>query len=209
MWAGKALPEDRFVYKQNQKKQATLTIAFAGPEYAELEDRAALLIIDAFTSGIGLPSGWYHNALRGGQRALVYFVHFSLFPGLDAGSSHIMTQCTPEDLKTVYGILMGEVGRLKRGEFTDQELETGRVMALVSGPYNRQTVNNIAQGMCLSELYGVGYDFDERFDAALKTVTREDIMRVLNRYFGKMQVAVTGPKETAKILGEIAGAHED
>ncbi len=208
-WVGKALPEDRFVFKQNRKKQATLTIAFAGPRYSELEDRAALQIIDAFTSGIGMPSGWYHNALRGGQRALVYFVHFMQFPGLDAGSSYILTQCTPEDLKTVYGLLMAEIGRLKKGEFTDEEMETGRVMALVAGPYGRQTVNNVAQGMALAELYGVGYDFEERFDAALKDVTREDIMRVVNHYFGKMQVGVTGTKDVAKIVMEIAGEHEE
>ncbi len=206
-WVGKSLAADRFFYRENQKKQATLTIAFAGPNYSELKDRAALQIIDAFTSGIGMPSGWYHNALRGGQRALVYFVHFSQFPGLDAGSTHILTQCTPADLKTVYGLLMKEIGRLRGGEFTDEEMETGRVMALVAGPYGRQTVNNVAQGMSLAELYGVGYDFEERFDEALKQVTREDIMRVLNRYFGKMQVAVTGPAGVGKIVNELEAAH--
>ncbi len=31
--------------------------------YAELEDRAALMVMDAFTSGVNLPSGWFHNTL--------------------------------------------------------------------------------------------------------------------------------------------------
>ena len=114
---------------------------------------------------------------------------------------------TPADLKTVYGLLMKEIGRLRGGEFTDEEMETGRVMALVAGPYGRQTVNNVAQGMSLAELYGVGYDFEERFDEALKQVTREDIMRVLNRYLGKMQVAVTGPAGVGEIVKELEAAH--
>ncbi len=202
-WAGGELPADRFAFLGNQKRQAVLTIAFASPAYEELEDRAALLIVDAFTSGIGLPSGWYHQALRGGERALVYFVHYSLFPGRGAGASWIMTQCQAGDLKTVYGLLMGKLDKLRKGDFSDEEMETGRVMALVSGPYNSQTVNNAAQSMALSELYGLGFDFEQRFDAALKKVTREDIMRVVDRYLGKMLVTVTGPEDVASAFEEL------
>ena len=49
--------------------QAALAIGFPGTRYTNLEDRAALTVVDAFTSGIGLPSGWLHNALRGGDRS--------------------------------------------------------------------------------------------------------------------------------------------
>jgi len=197
-WQGGSLAEDRFAFKENRKRQGVISIAFAGPKYEDLEDRAALLVVDAFTSGIGLPSGWLHNALRGGERSYVYFVHLSLFPGLEGGVTYITTQTTPEFMAPVYRLLMEQIDRLKNGGFTDDELETGRVMALVSGPYYRQTVGNIAQSMALSELYGMGHDWDERFDEALKKVTREDVMRVVNRYFGEKLVTVTGPEAVKK-----------
>ena len=41
-----------------------------------------------------------------------------------------MTQCTPQDLKTVYGLLMRELDRLRKGEFTDEELRADQAFAI-------------------------------------------------------------------------------
>ncbi len=201
-WAGGSLPRDRFAGKTNRKKQAVISIAFPAPRYADLEDRAALTVVDAFTSGIGLPSGWFHNALRGGERAYVYFVHFSVFPGLSAGFCYVYTQTEPRLMNDVFRILRAQIERLRKGEFTDRELETGRAMALVSAPYYAQTVNDMAQEIALPELYGLGFETPVRFREALLRVTRRDVMRVVDRYLTHMLVTVTGPEEAQRILRE-------
>jgi len=206
VWEEKGLPASRFVFKANQKVQAALAIGFPGTRYTNLEDRAALTIVDAFTSGIGLPSGWLHNALRGGDRSYVYYIHLTNFTGLEPGSVYIVTQTEVRYLKTVYDLVMAEIERLRKGEFTSEELERGRAMALVAQPYYAQTVNNVAQGIALSELYGTGYDGDARFEALVKQVTREDVTRVVKRYFGNMVVAVAGPEGAAAVLREMEGA---
>jgi zinc protease len=202
-WAKTGLPEDRFAFKENQKAQAALAIGFPGTRYTNLEDRAALTIVDAFTSGIGLPSGWLQDALRGGDRSYVYYVHLSNFVGLEEGCVYIVTQTELKYLEEVYGIILKEIRRLREGAFTDEELERGRAMALVAEPYYAQTVNDVAQGIALSELYGVGYDGAEKFQALLKKVTREDVMRVVGRTFGHMVVALAGPKEAAPLLQKL------
>ncbi|MEN8148348.1 MAG: pitrilysin family protein, partial [Planctomycetota bacterium] len=192
-WEGGGLPEPRFAFRENEKAQASLCIAFPGTRYTNLEDRAALTLVDAFTSGIGMPSGWLHTALRGGDRSYVYYVHLTNFTGLEPGCLYITTQTETRYLKEVYDLLMAEIDRLRRGEFTEEELELGRAMALVAQPYSSQTVNAVATGLALSELYGVGYDGDEKFEALVKKVTREDVMRVVKKHFGHMVVAVAGP----------------
>jgi len=202
-WAGGSFAEDKFAFLANEKKQATLAIAFPSCDYLATEDRAALTVLDAFTSGLGLPSGWFHNALRGGEQSYVYFVHYSQFAFLNSGCAFVYTQTEPELLKDVYRILLEQIERIRRGEFTDEDIETGRVMALVSAPYESQTVSNMAQEVALSELYGAGYDLPDRFQEALKEVTRADLMRVIDRYMKHKLVVVTGPEEVRAIFEEM------
>jgi len=203
VWEEAGLPANRFVFKENQKAQAALAIGFPGTRYTNLEDRAALTVVDAFTSGIGLPSGWLHNALRGGDRSYVYYIHLTNFTGLEPGSVYIVTQTEVRYLAEVYGLVMAEIERLRKGGFTEEELARGRAMALVALPYYAQTVNDVAQGIALSELYGAGYDGDAKFEALLSKVTREDVMRVVKRHFGNMVVAVAGPKEARAAFEEL------
>jgi zinc protease len=203
-WAGKSFAADRYAFLGNEKKQATLCITFPSCDYLATDDRAALTVLDAFTSGIGLPSGWFHSALRGGEQSYVYFVHYSLFTFLNSGCAFVYTQTEPKLLKEVHRILLEQIERLRKGEFTDEEIETGRVMALVAGPYHAQTVSDVAQEVALAELYGAGYDMPDRFQEALKKVTREDLMRVIDRYMKHMLVVVTGPEEVRKIFEEMS-----
>ncbi len=193
-WAGGSFAEDRFAFHANDKKQAVLNLAFAGPAYADYRDRAALLVVDAFTSGIDLPSGWLHEALRGGGRSLVYFIHLSFFAGMEGGLVSVTTQTETGLLGEVHGLLMKEIDRLRRGEYSDEDLAVGRAMALVAGPYGRQTVNDVARDGALGELYGLGHEFEAKFEETVAAVTREDVKRVVDRYFGKVLVMVTGPE---------------
>lgn len=198
-WAGGGLEKDRFAFLENDKGQAVLAISFPGVRYTNLEDRAALTVMDAFTSGIGLPSGWFHNALRGGDRSLVYFVHLSVFTGIDPGCVFVYTQTEPGLLKEVYDRLQAELTRLRAGKFTDEELETGKAMALVADPFYSQTVSDVATELALSELYGVGADGPAKLRAAVKAVTREDVMRVVDKYMGHALVTVTGNADVRPI----------
>ncbi|MHC4473874.1 MAG: M16 family metallopeptidase, partial [Planctomycetota bacterium] len=194
-WVGTSLPADRYAFKLNKKTQAVMNIAFPAPSYGELEDRAAMMVMDAFTSGINLPSGWFHNALRGGGKSLVYFVHLGIFPGIEAGAAYVYAQAEPGLLEEVHRLTVDQIERLRRGEFTDEELAVGRSMSIVSLAIGVQSVNQIAQQIALDELYGVGHDYRERLAKAIEKVTREDVMRVVGRYMKHMLVAVTGPKE--------------
>jgi predicted Zn-dependent peptidase len=159
--------------------------------------------MDAFSSGLNLPSGWFHNALRGGGRSLVYFVHLGMFPGVDAGGMYVYAQAEPKLLEEVYRLTLEQVERLRAGEYTDEELELGRAMSLVSLATEAQSVNDIAQDVALSELYGVGHDFKERMQEAVRKVTRDDVKRVVDRYMKHMLVTVTGPASVGSLMAII------
>jgi zinc protease len=208
-WAGKAFPEERRAFLGNAKRQAVLTVSFAGPPWGEIGDRAALTVLDALTSGLGLPAGWFHEALRGGEESLVYFVHLSVFSGLEAGLTYVMTQTRADLLGRVYDLTMAQVERLRRGEYTDAEIATGKAVAMVALPAERQTVNDLAQGAALGVLYGFGQDLEERYEEAIRAVTRADIERVVERYFARALVTVTGSPEVERAFEALGARGEE
>src|SRR5262249_44444655 len=69
--------------KQTQKQIAAIYIGFPGTTLTNLADRYPLHILDGIVSGLDLPGGWLHNALRGQQ--LVYVVHAFSWLGLESG----------------------------------------------------------------------------------------------------------------------------
>jgi zinc protease len=202
-WAKQGLGKNRFVFKENQKQQAVLCFAFPGPGYFDLKDRAAMMVLDAFTSGLRLPSGWFHSALRGGDRSLVYFIHLAVFGGLDPGAVYVYTQTEPKLLKTVHDLMLEQVEKLRRGEFTDEELEIGRAMALLTTAYYGQKIGDVAADVALSQLYGGTYDRLEKYQEAIRAVTREDVKRVVDRYLKHMLVLVSGSPEVKKVVDEV------
>ncbi|HVY61608.1 MAG TPA: insulinase family protein, partial [Planctomycetota bacterium] len=131
------LAEAREVSRRTGKNQTTIVLGYPGLS-VEDGDRFALDCVDAITSGIGLPSGWLHNALRGGDRSLVYFVHALPWYGLGAGSYAILTRCNPDDEPRVLELVRSCQRRAVEGEVTDDDLERGKSIALTAAAIGRR-----------------------------------------------------------------------
>jgi zinc protease len=72
------------VRKKTEKVSAAIYLGTNGMTLKDPE-RPTLDVIDAVLSGIGYPSGWLQEALRGGDRSLVYVVHAFPNSGIDGG----------------------------------------------------------------------------------------------------------------------------
>jgi zinc protease len=186
------LPEPKEVVKRTGKGQTTIVLGYPGIS-AESGDRFALDVIDAVTSGIGLPSGWLHNALRGGDRSLVYFVHAIPWYGLDGGAYYILTRCNPEDEGRVLDLARGVQRRIVEAEITDEDLERGKSIALTAHAIDRETPGERAREAAIDELLGLGHDWGDRYPDRIRAVTKADVARVARRLFGPAILAVVRP----------------
>jgi len=179
------LKTDEFYEKKNNKNQVVICLGYRGVS-VKSKDRFALRVIDALTSGVGLPSGWLHQALRGQKNNLVYFVHAIMPLGYDPHSYFILTQTSPENYAKVLSLIKEQQNRImKKDACTSDELISAKNIAITYELLSNQTNSAQATDAALSELYGLGYNFKETYAQKIKAVTKEDIYRVANKYFGK------------------------
>lgn len=174
------------VVKEVAKGQTTIALGYTGLA-VESGDRYALEVIDAITSGIGLPSGWLHEALRGGDRSLVYFVHALDWMAIDGGLYYILTRCNPEDEATVVGLIRDVQRRIQEAPVSDEDLARGKSIAITAAEVGYETPAQQAQAAIAAELNGLGADFLEpgRYAARIEAVTKEDVLRVARKVFGR------------------------
>jgi zinc protease len=188
-------PEDTEVveYKYNDKTQSVICLGYPGLEY-DSEDRFALDVLDAVTSGKRLPSGWLHEALRG-REDLVYFIHLIPRHGIESGNILILAQCNPENKDKAIRIMKEEIEKAKRGEFTEEEVEAGKASCIAARQiYDLQTNGDQASTATLNELFGYGYEFNSDYDTRINQVTTDDLIRVAQKYFTTPVLAVVSPK---------------
>jgi len=190
-----ARPEPVRVEKLTEKQKAYVVMGFPGMRLTEVEDRVPMLVLDAVMSGIRLPGGWLHEALRGpASEGLVYGVHAYNAPGLDAGSFVIFADCDRERIDDVVGLVRQQVERAKTALVGEEELERARRTAITAEELSLQSLSAQALDAGLHELYGLGYDFSDRLIERIRQVEASDLQRVARTYFGNYVLAVCRPR---------------
>jgi len=146
-------------------------------------ERPALDVIDAILSGITYPSGWLHEALRGGDLSLVYVVHAFPAPGLDRGHFKIVTQTTMSNYEKVVSIILSKLEKIQRDPVEPRELEAAKNMCITMHEMGLETTAAQANSAALNEVVGLGYDWDDRYPEQIKKVQAEDVLRVARKLF--------------------------
>jgi zinc protease len=177
--------------KQTQKQVAAIYIGFPGTTLTNLADRYPLQILDGIVSGLDLPGGWLHNALRGQQ--LVYVVHAFSWLGLESGYFGVYAATQPDTVHTVVDMILQNLEKARAGQISDEEVDNTKQMALVTTRLRRQANDQIASDMALNELYGLGYDFSDQEAEHIAKVTRADVQRVAQTYLHHPTIVITTP----------------
>lgn len=187
------LAENKTVIKVNQKKQTAVIVAFPGTTMNS-GDKYALTIVDSITSGINFPGGRIYDALRV-KNDLVYYVHATNWTGLDPGAFYVMTQTQPDKTDKVIELIFNEIDRMKKEAVSDEELETAKRTCISMEQIGNQTNKDMAMDAALNELYGFGYDYSDHYADRINAVTKEDVQRVMAKYFNNSVTAITGPEK--------------
>lgn len=188
-------PEPVRAEKVTDKQKAYVVVGFPGLKLTDVEDRVPMLVLDAVMSGVRLPGGWLHEALRGpASEGLVYSIHAYDDIGLDAGSFVIFADCDPGRVDEVVKIILEQVARARDTLVGEEELEQARRTAVTAEELSLQSLAAQALDASLNELYGLGYDFSQRLIERIHKVSARDLQRVARKYFGNYVLAVCRPQ---------------
>ncbi len=188
------LQHDRKRWLKTNKSRAVVYVGFRGTTIGD-PDQYPMDVLDAIISGIGYPSGWLHETLRG--RGLVYSVHAYSWRGLEPGFFAIVAMTNPEQVPEVLRLIDEQIVRMKHGEFTTDELTRAKRMCITMDQLSRQTVGDQAQQAALDELYGFGFDYRAQYPTRIEAVRAKDVRRVAQKYFTARVIFVASPQKPA------------
>ncbi|MGC9453352.1 MAG: M16 family metallopeptidase [Phycisphaerae bacterium] len=174
--------EDRTFVKETEKQVSAVVVGAAGMVFTNIEDRAAIDVLDTIISGYRLPSGWLHEELRG--RELVYVVHAYNWPGLLPGAFMTYAVCQPSEAQEVAETIRRNLRRASQYKPTPQEVEEAVNIILTAELLGKQSMDALSMNAALNELYGLGYDFHSRLQEVYRDVTPEDVLRAGEKYLG-------------------------
>lgn len=174
--------------------QTVLYFGYPGIKIVD-EDRAALTVLDGALSGIYYPGGRLHARLRDNQ--LVYGVHAFEMRGIDGGSFMIMAATTRDKRDEVRGIIEEEVRKIREAPISEEELARAKGMAITANAVDLQTNEAQAGRAVNDEIFGLGYRNGDRYEQLINAVTREDVLRVAQKYLRPeaSALAIVEPEE--------------
>ena len=135
------------------------------------------------------------------KRGLAYTVGAFAVPGLDPGFLVVYAVTDPASLGEVRRALLAELDRMKQETVPAQEMQEAKQGLLGELRRARQSQAHVAAQMAADELYGLGFDFSEEYDAKIAAVTAEEVQSVVKDLFDAARsVTIIGePGESSPI----------
>jgi zinc protease len=186
-------PIERFVTAS--KEQVNVVIGHLGIERKN-PDYYALLVMDTI---LGSSPGFTSRIPRilRDEQGLAYstFSNITSSAGLDPGRFIAYIGTAPENLDRAISGLRSEIARIVEGGVTPEELETAKLYLSGSFVFHFQRNSQIAEFLLEAEIYGLGFDYLEKYPEWIRAVSVEDVNRVTRKYIDpqKLTTVVVGP----------------
>jgi len=183
------------------KEQVNVIVGHLGIERNN-PDYYALLVMDTILGSSPGFTSRIPRVLRD-EQGLAYttFSNITSSAGLDAGRFIAYIGTAPENLERAVSGLRNEISRIVESGVTEEELETAKLYLTGSFVFRFQRNSQIAEFLLEAEIYGLGFDFLERYPELIKQVSVEDVWRVTQKYIdpNNLTTVVVGPlEETGK-----------
>jgi zinc protease len=173
-------PSSRVVQVATAKPLAAVQIAYGPGLRRNDPDYPAMLVMDRVLSNF--PVGWFEQELRGRGPGLVYAVGSGMATGYIGGYWAVMFNTQPKTVGQAMARAVDVVARIRNQSIDAATLERARTAVLVGEALGRQSNGQRATNAALDELYGLGFDDDERFIQQIRSVTAEQIHAVAGKY---------------------------
>jgi zinc protease len=186
-------PTEKFVPAPKEQVNVIighLGIARKNPDYYQL------LVLDTI---LGSSPGFTSRIPRilRDEQGLAYttFSNITSSAGLDPGRFIAYIGTAPENLNRAISGLRGEIARIVREPVADEELETAKSYLTGSFVLRFQKNSQIAEFLLEAEVYGLGFDYLEKYPDFIRAVKVEDVSRVAQTYIDpeNLTTVVVGP----------------
>jgi zinc protease len=179
------------------KEQVNIVIGHLGVE-RQNPDYYDLLVMDTI---LGSSPGFTSRIPRilRDEQGLAYstFSNITSSAGLDPGRFIAYIGTAPENRQRAISGLRGEIARIVEEGVSAEELETAQLYLTGSFVFHFQRNSQIAEFLLEAEIYGLGFDYLEKYPELIRAVTVEDVARVTRKYIDpqNLTTVVVGPIE--------------
>lgn len=189
---GELAPQDvRKAEKFNNKAQSVIMIGFLAPSLRS-QDYYPLEVLTAVLNGLG---SRMFEELRG-EKALAYYVFSRYIPGIETGAYSFCIGTIPSKREEATDGILGQIKRLLEEDITAEELQTAKQNLTGRKTVSLEAIGSQAFSSVLNELYGLGYDRDDKYREMVNKVSADDVRDVVRRCFNlnAYTLAVVEPK---------------
>ncbi len=171
--------EKKTVLIDRDLTQANILVGHAGISRGN-PDYYAVSVMNYILGGGGFSSRLMQTVRE--ERGLAYDIHSFFTPLKEGGLFEVGVQTKNASANTVIGLVDEEVGRIRKEEVSDQELDDAKAYLTGSFPRRLDTNRKIADFLAAVEFYGLGLDYIEKYPGYINSITKADILRVAKRY---------------------------
>ena len=153
-------------------------------------DHPPLKVLTAVLGG-GMASRFF-SELRD-QQALAYTT-LALYPSrVDTSAFVAILGTAPENVTKAEQALAEQLERIRNQAASEDEVAVARAYVVGSQAMDRRTNARQAWYLAFYEVAGVGYEFLDRYAAAVKQVTPADVQRVAKKYLNVVRTVIVQP----------------
>jgi zinc protease len=205
-WASKSVRASRHVKPVRQTDRREKRIAMPAEQvniylgHLGIErtnpDYYALQVLDTILgSGAGFTARIPQRLRDEMGLAYTTFAGITMTAGLDPGKFVAFIGTSPENTQLAIEGLLGEIRRIVKEPVTASELKDARDYLTGSFVFAFESSSQIARFLTHAEVYGLGFDFMEKYPEYINKVTIDDVARVAERYldFENYSLVVVGP----------------
>lgn len=191
------IAQDKAFVVFNNKTSAAIFVGYNGLTITD-KDIPVVDVIDAIISGIGYPSGWLHDALRGGDESLVYYVHAYPAFGIDGGYFGVIAQTTLDNYDAVLKIILDKMALIGSKLVDEKTLRRAKDMCISMHELGLETIAAQASSAALNQILGLGSSYDSKYPALIQKATPADVLRVARKLFSHHLIVATKPFDKDK-----------
>lgn len=188
-WSPGNIPEVPFTTPLSEKGDTVLidrdiaqaTILFGNPGVDRANpDYYALLVMNHILGG-GSFSSRLVEEIRV-KRGLAYALASFFSARKHQGAFQVFVQTKNASVREAIALTVEQLRRIRKEPVSQKELETAKKYLIGSFPQRFSTQRELADFLTQVEYFGLGADYPERFPSLIRSVTRQDVLRVAQTY---------------------------
>jgi zinc protease len=156
-----------------------------------------LTVGQTMAGGYGYPTGYLFEILRG--RGLVYVVADQNVPGRNAhlpGTFIVYAGCDPDKVNEVVNTALENIARLQGSAQAMQPgwFKRSKELITTADALSREAPADQAMTAALDELFGLGYDYHDKFEQRINAVTLDQVRGIARHRLVHCVVTVSTPQ---------------